>query len=226
MTPRCNSSLLNCAMQLYAPRSLKLPIGCSLSAFTKSEKGSSPAPAAFSRAASTSYSPVRTATPAILSRAERMSSSVTSSAMCNEYSGAGIAPAFIREFTNMMAKLPNRMQYAGLGVLAAVFFLSPGTESRSQARTAAPPDIYANFVGVWVGTDHYLKDGAEVTKPLRLTIEETKKKDAMRFMYEYGTKGQKDYSQPRRRITLNPSRAEMTSEWDDSAKDHWKALGL
>jgi len=126
----------------------------------------------------------------------------------------------------MMAKLPNRMQYAGLGVLAAVFFLSPGTESRSQARTAAPPDIYANFVGVWVGTDHYLKDGAEVTKPLRLTIEETKKKDAMRFMYEYGTKGQKDYSQPRRRITLNPSRAEMTSEWDDSAKDHWKALGL
>jgi hypothetical protein len=95
-----------------------------------------------------------------------------------------------------------------------------------QAPATLSTDIYANFVGTWVGTDRYLKDGAMITVLLRLEISETKKKDGLQCVYTYGEKGQKGFERSQRRITLNPSDGEMTSQWKRHSTEHYKAKDL
>jgi hypothetical protein len=87
-------------------------------------------------------------------------------------------------------------------------------------------DIYKNFVGSWVGWNHFLKDGVDTRELVRIEITETKKRDAIICAYSYGVKGEKGFSHRTRQITLNPAKAEMTSHWSNEDKEQWKAIGL
>jgi hypothetical protein len=117
-------------------------------------------------------------------------------------------------------------QKSYVGAAIAAFALAVYPTAQCQQTAGAPADIYANFVGVWVGTDKNTENGKESIKTLRLIIEETKKKDGLKLKYEYGTKGKDDYDLSTRRITLRPATSEVTSEWQDSVKEHWKAVDL
>jgi hypothetical protein len=87
-------------------------------------------------------------------------------------------------------------------------------------------DIYQNFVGAWEGTDRYFKDGVEIIEALRVEIQETKKKDALKCVYIYGKKGQPGFERTSRRITLHPVKSIMTSEWKNAAPENYRATGL
>lgn len=96
-----------------------------------------------------------------------------------------------------------------------------------QSAPSGQPDIYANFVGVWVGTDHYRNDkDQDVTEDLRIEITESKKKDALECLYTYGHKGQKGFERKHRRITLDPTSAKMTSKFDGTDQDAYQTFGL
>ena len=93
----------------------------------------------------------------------------------------------------------------------------------AQTAASAKPDIYANFVGVWVGTDKYLKDGKEITRAVRVTIQETK--NGMKWDYVYGTGDQKD-DRYTRLVTFHPSKSEIIFRYDDAEAEHFKAVDL
>jgi hypothetical protein len=77
--------------------------------------------------------------------------------------------------------------------------------------TKASVDIYANFVGSWVGTSRYAKNGVEAREHIKLEITEETKKRRLRLEYTYGEKGEQGYERQTRFITLNPLKEEMTS---------------
>ena len=87
-------------------------------------------------------------------------------------------------------------------------------------------DIYANFVGTWIGTNHFLKDGVDTRELVRVEITETKKHDAIICNYSYGKKGEKGFNHRSHRITLNPLKSEMTSRWDNEDTERLKTSGL
>jgi hypothetical protein len=115
--------------------------------------------------------------------------------------------------------------FAAAAIIASALTLYPHAVALAQQTAPTQPDIYANFVGVWIGIDHYLKDGKETTEPLRLTIQETKKKDAMKWEYVYGTGDQKD-DRPTRHVTFHPAKAEIILQWGRDEADHYKAVDL
>ncbi len=74
----------------------------------------------------------------------------------------------------------------------------------------APVDIYANFVGTWVGTSRVLQHGVEVTQPLRVEVTEDAKKQHLRFFYAYGWDAREGFEYVTRVVTLDPSKGQMT----------------
>ncbi len=91
-----------------------------------------------------------------------------------------------------------------------------------SARTGvgAPVDIYANFVGTWIGTSRVVGDGAERTIPVKVEVTEDANKTHLRFFYTFSEQGEAGFEHVTRVATLDPVRGEMT--WEES--DHPEAL--
>jgi hypothetical protein len=81
--------------------------------------------------------------------------------------------------------------------------------------SSTPVDIYAGFVGTWVGTGDYPnKDGVRIKQDVELECLETKKKDALKCQYTFGHQGDKNFNRAMHTITLDPINKIYTSEWD------------
>lgn len=87
-------------------------------------------------------------------------------------------------------------------------------------------DLTANFVGDWVGTDQYLKNGVSITHPVVLKVTKTKKKNSIRLDYVYGKKGEKSFDQASRSLTFGPKASEVTLQWKGSSKEIYQATGV
>ena len=96
----------------------------------------------------------------------------------------------------------------------------------SQTPATTKPDIYANFIGVWVGTGTYMKDHVRTTTPLEVTITETKEKHAILLDYVRSKKGEKDYARSTKILTLLPASSEMLMYWKGEDQDHYTVPGL
>src|ERR1700679_1187734 len=110
--------------------------------------------------------------------------------------------------------------------LLVIVALIVGSATYSQAPVPSPVDIYAHFVGSWVGTDRYVEDGAELNAPVRIQFKEAKKKNRLQMANIYGVKGQKDFSHQNRVITLEPSKAEMILSYEGGSSEKYQATGL
>jgi hypothetical protein len=106
----------------------------------------------------------------------------------------------------------------GAGCLVALVLLMVGSVGLGQATapgsgevSTAPIDIYANFVGTWVGTHRFWEDGAERTEPAKIEITEEKEKQRLRLLYVFGQLWARDLNDAVLFITLDPSKGEMTS---------------
>jgi hypothetical protein len=74
-----------------------------------------------------------------------------------------------------------------------------------QCQTSSPPvDIYAGFVGTWIGTADYPYYGVRIKQDVELECSETKKKDALKCQYSFGHKGEKHFHRAMHTITLDP----------------------
>src|ERR1700722_19615037 len=87
-------------------------------------------------------------------------------------------------------------------------------------------DVYANFVGDWVGTVLQLDHGVIVTTPVELKVTESGKKDSMRFEYTFGRKVENHFEDTSRIVTLNPGTSEVTSQYKGDHKEVNEATGL
>jgi hypothetical protein len=112
----------------------------------------------------------------------------------------------------------------------SLFFLLPvSMATHAQAPSVVPPtalDVYANFVGDWVGTVQQLDHGVVVTTPVDLRVTESPKKDSMRFDYTFGRKVENHFENTSRVITLNPKTSKVASQYKGSNKDVNEATGL
>jgi hypothetical protein len=133
--------------------------------------------------------------------------------------------------------MPHRFIYGGfelpqlslrlvgwVSLLPLIFPIS--TIGLSQTTVIEKPDIYANFLGVLVGTGSYMKDDVRVTVPLQITITETKKKDAIRCDYIWSTKGHRDYALRTKVLTLLPATSEILQQWEGEDERRYNAKGL
>ena len=125
----------------------------------------------------------------------------------------------------MSAARTMRITTIVTSALTALLFLGHAESDRAQTPPTTQPDIYANFVGVWVGVDHHSKDGKDATELLRLTITETKKKDGMKWDYLYNT-GEKKEDRYTKHMIFHPAKAEIVMQWDEGDKEHFKAVDL
>ena len=107
-------------------------------------------------------------------------------------------------------------------VLTAV--LCAGCRLHGQSPAPPPTDIYANFVGNWVGTvnvgngDH----GGYTIEKLRIKITETKKNSRMRIVntYDYGGWTSTQFT------ILDPTKEEMIAFFLGMPQDHYQTEGL
>jgi len=88
-------------------------------------------------------------------------------------------------------------------------------EMSLHCQTSSPPvDIYAGFVGTWIGTGEYPnKDGVRTKQDVELECSETKKKDALKCQYTFGHKSDKNFHRAMHTIILDPIKKTYTSEW-------------
>jgi hypothetical protein len=94
-----------------------------------------------------------------------------------------------------------------------------GTFATGQVTTTPPIDIYAGFVGTWTGLGEYDMKGTHVAQPITISITETKKRDALKCEYVYGTKGKKYFSRDTRVIVFDRVRSVMKSHWKGKSSD-------
>jgi hypothetical protein len=89
-------------------------------------------------------------------------------------------------------------------------------------------DVYANFVGDWVGTVTHLNHGVMETTSVKLRVTESDKKDSMRFEYKYGKTGDNHFVDLSRIMTLDPKTSKVTSLYKggNDKKDTDEAVGL
>ena len=105
-------------------------------------------------------------------------------------------------------------------------------EMSLQCQTSSPPvDIYAGFVGTWIGTVDYLDNGVHIKQGVVLECSETKKKDALKCQYTYGHKGEKQFRRSMRTITLDPIKGIFTNVWagglwNADSEDSCQTVGL
>ncbi len=98
--------------------------------------------------------------------------------------------------------------------------------SAASAQTSPAPNIYANFLGTWSGTQRAFKPGQEGTHALELKIAQDGKKNRLRFDYTYGKHGDKEFSRTRRFVEINPDKSELILQWQGDSADHYKILDL
>jgi hypothetical protein len=114
--------------------------------------------------------------------------------------------------------------------LVSLLFLLPGCVKKiaGQQSTPSQPDIYAGFVGTWVGTSSHFKDRVETTtQSVRLVITENKKKTALKLSYTLGEKGQKNFRHWSHGLVLIPTVKEMIYTYDGEYIDEvYRAVGL
>lgn len=91
-------------------------------------------------------------------------------------------------------------------------------QAASPASSPVAVDIYANFVGTWVGTSQVIREGAELSQPLKIEVTETANKRGLRFFFTYGEDGQDGYEHATRVATLDPVKGEMTWVETDNPK--------
>ena len=75
--------------------------------------------------------------------------------------------------------------------LIIFLFFSASMSACPQTPSVTPPpnlDVYANFVGNWVGTVMQLDHGVMVATSVELRVTESQKKDSMRFDYKFEKK--------------------------------------
>ena len=72
------------------------------------------------------------------------------------------------------------------------------------------PDIYANFVGTWIGTSRVLRDNSETTTPVKIEVTEDAYKKHLRFFFTFSESGRIGFDHVTRVATLNPTKNEMT----------------
>ena len=121
----------------------------------------------------------------------------------------------------------NRLSLRLAGWISLLPLILPiSTTGLSQTTVIEKPDIYANFLGTWVGTGSYMEHGVRVTVPLQITITETKKKDAIRCDYIWSKKGQRDYALRTKFLTLLPAHSEILQQWEGEDELRYNATGL
>jgi hypothetical protein len=98
-------------------------------------------------------------------------------------------------------------------------------QTPSYAPTTAP-DVYANFIGDWVGTVQQLDHGVIGATPVELWVTESRNKDSMRFDYKFGRKVENHFVDISRVITLNPETSKVTSQYKGDHKEVNEATGL
>jgi hypothetical protein len=99
----------------------------------------------------------------------------------------------------------------------------------AQTPSVVPPpnlDVYANFIGDWVGTVQQLDHGVMVATPVELRVTESPKKDSMRFEYTFGRKVENHFEDTSRIVTLNPGTSRVISQYKGANKDVNEATGL
>lgn len=84
------------------------------------------------------------------------------------------------------------------------------TPESTPVAIAAPADIYANFVGTWVGTTRVLRDGAELSQPLRVEITEDANRTHLRFFFTYSEPGEEGFEHVTRVAKFDREKNEMT----------------
>jgi hypothetical protein len=97
--------------------------------------------------------------------------------------------------------------------------------------SSAPVDIYAGFVGTWIGTADYPYNDVRVKQGVVLECSETKKKDALKCQYTFGHKGEKNFHRAMHTITLDPIKGIYTSVWGGGlwgpgSEDSYQTVGL
>ncbi|WP_353067052.1 hypothetical protein RBB77_10065 [Tunturibacter psychrotolerans] len=111
-----------------------------------------------------------------------------------------------------------------------VFLLcSIGMRALSQTPSVIPSpklDVYANFVGDWVGTVKKSDHGVMVTTSVELSVAESPKKNSMRFDYTYEKKDENHYRDISRIMTLDPKTSKVTSQYKGDNKEASEAVGL
>jgi hypothetical protein len=105
-------------------------------------------------------------------------------------------------------------------------------EMSLHCQTSSPPvDIYAGFVGTWIGTVDYPDNGVHIKQDVVLECSETKKKDSLKCQYTYGHKGEKQFRRSMRTITLDPIKGIYTNVWagglwNADSEDSCQTVGL
>ena len=105
-------------------------------------------------------------------------------------------------------------------------------EMTLYCQTSSPPiDIYAGFVGTWIGTGDYPYNGVRIKQDVELECSETKKKDALECQHTFGHKGEKHFRRVMHTITLDPIKAIYTTVWGGGLWDpetdlSYKTVGL
>ena len=89
------------------------------------------------------------------------------------------------------------------------------------AQSVAQPDIYQHFLGEWVGHGVHYDNGTRKEDKIRITITETKKKDAIRLEKIYGKKGDPDFSRYTQYLRLDPARSRFALYEDHPAINSW-----
>lgn len=96
----------------------------------------------------------------------------------------------------------------------------------AQPPAAPPIDVYANFLGTWVGTNQHMEKGTAVETAVKLEITETKKNNAMRIDYTYGKQGEHDFGRETRFVTIASDKNIVMLQWKGEEEDPWAAQGL
>jgi hypothetical protein len=118
------------------------------------------------------------------------------------------------------------MHRHAIRLAACLFVMFLFAAAPLKAQTTPPTDIYEHFIGTWVGSDVYMKDGARRQTDVQIVITENKKKDRLRFDYVYGHKGTPDFNRGTRFLKLDPTKAEFDIWWKGNSKEAYRAIGL
>ena len=116
-----------------------------------------------------------------------------------------------------------------LRTLTLLLLLPVSMATHAQTPSVAPPpnlDVYANFLGDWVGTVLQLDHGVVVTAPVELRVTESRNKDSMRFDYKFGRKRENHFVDISRVITLNPKTSKVISQYKGASADKNEATEL
>ena len=91
---------------------------------------------------------------------------------------------------------------------------------------SVPVDVYAHFVGTWVGTNEDQFHNAVRSMSVQIKITESKKKDSLKFAYTWGEKEQAGFSHGLKVLILKPSANQVDFHWSDDGPEIYRLAGL